>query len=125
MEYSTSPSLKLRYPNNLLKPFKEDNLIQLKPKAFTKKKIYPIENFVPVIKPKKAFRRPPPFTLNEGNQKEDKFPNYSPKKGIEAFENYDLSSETSGFSSDEKEKIKKEFSTSEKSESPIFKYRED
>ena len=133
MEYSTSPLLKLRYPNNFLKPFKEDNLIQMKPKTYTKKNIYPIENFVPVIKPKKAFRRPPPLVLNEDNQKQDKFPNDLIKKNclesdynaLEAFEKDDLASDTSDFSSDENEKIKNDFSASEKSESPIFKYRED
>ena len=126
MEYPTSSLIKISKTNNFLKSFKEDSLIQSKPKAYNKKSIYPIENFVPVLRPKKAHKRPPPFNLEDDTPKSSKNKNcLEPDYDIfDKFENEDLSSDSSNFSSKEKEKIHKDFSPSEKSESPIFKYKE-
>ena len=47
-----------------MKPYKEDQFIQPQSKKPKKDSLYPIKNFVPVIRPKKAFRRPSPLQLN-------------------------------------------------------------
>ena len=133
MGYTTSSLTETIQSNHFLKPFKEDSLIPPKHKTYTKKIIYPIDNFVPVLKPKKANKRPPPLILNQDTQKKDEFKNNSNNKNClesdfnvsEAFENENLSLDSSDFSSNEDEKVEKDFFMNEKSESPIFKYREE
>ncbi len=64
MEYVFTSLINI-YVKNCKKPFKEDKLIEPKNKNSQKTSIYPIKNFIPVIKPKKANRKPSPLKLNQ------------------------------------------------------------
>ena len=79
-----------------MKPYKEDQFIQPQSKKPKKDSLYPIKNFVPVIRPKKAFRRPSPLQLNPDSfeESESHKKNLTKKKYIELnhilFEKNDL-----------------------------------
>lgn len=96
---------------NAKKFFKEDDLFPLKEEKIRKISSNPIKNFVPVLKPKKAFIRPPPLQLNPKNEE---------SKNI-SFDKDILSSS----STEEENNIENinNFSTNE--ESPIFKFKEE
>ena len=134
MEPGSSSLIKNIHLQHFKKPFKEDILFQFKSQKSANYNIYPMKNFVPIIKPMKAQRRPSPLQLNpESSDEKKNFKANSYKKNdIESNcfdpEKRDLtSSESSEFSSTEKDKraeienLKKDFSLNDKS--PIIKFK--
>ena len=132
MEYVCT-SLINTYVKNFKKPFKEDKFIEPENKNSQKTNIYPIKNFIPVIKPKKANRKPSPLKLNQDsfdeniNDKIDLLNNNINNPNKVLSEKDDLtSSDNSDFSSSQKynietENSKKDFSKDDKSS--VNKYK--
>ena len=96
MEDVFSSLIKNNNFTHFMKPYKEDQLIQAQSRKPKKSSSYPIKNFVPVIRPKKAYRKPSPFQLNPDSfdQKESNKKNSPKKNNIELnhilFEKNDL-----------------------------------
>ena len=83
MEDTFSSLIKNNHFNHFMKPYKEDQLIQSQSRKPKKVSLYPIKNFVPVIRPKKAFRKPSPFQLNPDSfDQNESHKKNSPKKNI-------------------------------------------
>ena len=81
MEDVFSSLIKNNQFTNFIRPYKEDQLIQSQSRKPKKVTLYPIKNFVPVIRPKKAFRKPSPFQLNPDSfDQSESLKKNSPKK---------------------------------------------
>lgn len=137
-EISTLNTIRQKFNSTqILKPFKEDDLINSNKKKTDKLNQNSIKNFVPVIKPKKALIKPTPLQLNpEPFHKKTKLQiilcnkKYKESQNI-SFDSYDYDEISSSYDSDyssseeinekEIEKLNKDYSTSDKS--PKIKYK--